>query len=101
MENAKTVDECYVTFTQYLLPNGRRELVAEQVSTEAFALALKIVAAGYVFECEVLRNGIVSQTVTDKDGDDIAIELSANERPSIDAAREKLIRDAAKLLNLK
>lgn len=48
-----------VIFTQYLRPNGRRQSVWLTVPPESKMKANVLVAAGYAFECEELRTGMV------------------------------------------
>lgn len=52
-----------VPFTQYLLPDGRRQPVEIQVDDETAAKAQQMLDADLRFECEVLRNGVVSFTI--------------------------------------
>ena len=73
------------------------ELIHIQRPEPIELLAAKIFAAGYVFECETLRTGEVSLTVTHHDRGDEWIELCANDQ-SVPATVDKLITGfAAKL----
>jgi hypothetical protein len=84
-----------VTFTKYTQPDGRRSQIQLPISEEAFPLAEALRMQGYVFEIEVLPNGIISQTVTDDD-DDIEIELCGP--GGQEAARIELITRAHALV---
>lgn len=67
-----------IPFTQYLLPNGRRAAVRLPVDEETFAKAAEIMATGFVFEIEMLRDGRVSATITHPEHGDAEIVLCAN-----------------------
>ena len=69
-----------ITFTQYLLPDGRQREAYIERPDEVVAKARRIIDAGYAFECERLRNGMISLTIADhENGEDVAIELFADE----------------------
>jgi hypothetical protein len=80
-----------ITFTQYLLPYGRQRESYIERPDDVVAKARQIIAAGYVFESEKLRNGFISLTITDhKVGEDVAIELFDNDY-EVPARVDKLI----------
>lgn len=82
-----------IPFTQYLRPDGRRILVKVERPPEIEAKAQAILDAGFVFECEILRNGHVSFTISDpKEEEDVAIELCVND-PLVSVAIDKLITE--------
>jgi hypothetical protein len=54
-----------VQFIQYMLPNGTKKPVWIDLPDEVEAKAALIRQAGFVFEIEVLRNGMVSATIGD------------------------------------
>lgn len=55
-----------VPFTQFLRPNGRQQQVTIKLDDETENMAKEILAIGrYRFEIEVLRNDMVSATVSD------------------------------------
>jgi hypothetical protein len=61
-----------IEFTQFLLPNGRQEKIYLPLanSTEEFRQKVAaILSAGFRFEIEMLRNGMVSATISDDYGD--------------------------------
>lgn len=64
-----------IPFTQYVLPNGKRKSLEITRPAEIMRKAYAILAAGYHFECEQLRDGIWSYTIGDNKGD-YAQELS-------------------------
>jgi hypothetical protein len=84
-----------IPFTQYLLPDGRRVPVSIDVEPDIQALAEELMSAGHRFECEMLRTGEVSFTVTakEKDEPDIAIEVCAN-GPQVLVAVDNLVKKA-------
>lgn len=81
-----------IEFTQYLRPNGRMTLVEISRPDEIEKLATEVIEAGGRFECEELRTGHASLTVS-YDGDDIAIELCRN-GPEVPHAVDRLVRIA-------
>lgn len=84
-----------ISFTQYLLPHGRRSPIAINVEPDIQALAEELMSAGHRFECEILRTGDVSFTVTakEKDEPDIAIEVCPN-GPQVPLAVDNLVKKA-------
>lgn len=79
-----------IPFTQYLLPDGRQMPVVIEVSDEAHAAAMKLIDTGLEFECEVLRTGDVSLTITDPAEGDLDIAVVPN-GPGMREAVEKLV----------
>ena len=79
-----------IPFTQYKLPDGRRVEIQIERPTAVAEKAQRIIAAGYVFECEVLRNGEVSFTITDPEEGDLAFQVCAN-GSAVPAAVDRLI----------
>lgn len=84
-----------IPFTQYLMPGGRKTSVEIDRPPEVEQLADEVISRGWVFECEMLRTGAISFTVSDGE-DDVCIELSPNGPQVLDAV-DKLVRDAAML----
>lgn len=82
-----------IQFTQYTLPHGRRSTTEIERGADVEAKAREIIAAGYRFECELLRTGHVSLTITDpNEGEDVAIELVPN-GPGVGEAVDKLVSE--------
>ena len=52
-----------IPFTQFILPNGRREATSITRPPEILEKANLLLAAGFSFEIEVLTNGFVSMEV--------------------------------------
>lgn len=82
-----------IPFTQFSLPKGERRAISIMVAPAAAAKAQTIIAAGFTFECEVLRSGNVSLTITHPEKGDLAIRVRRNDRRSIVAAVEEMVRD--------
>lgn len=90
-----------IPFTQYLRPHGRPRQIEFETTPDQAAVeaeALRIIAAGYRFECEELSTGDVSLTIVgpDENGDetDVAIEVVPN-GPAVVAAVERLVVQGA------
>ncbi len=66
-----------IPFTEYVLPYGARRSLEVKRSEGIETKAQAILAKGFHFECEQLRNGMWSYTIGDEDGD-YAHELSVN-----------------------
>lgn len=76
-----------IPFTQFLRPDGRRADVEIERPDEIAALAYRIMSCGYRFECEHLRTGHASFTISNDEGD-YAITVVPNGPqvpPAIDA----------------
>lgn len=91
-----------IPFTQFKRPDGRKVPVTIERPPEVEALAKSIMQAGCRFEIEVLMTGQISmeivRDVPDPDiYDSIAREICSN-GPAVDTAVDKMIRDAAALL---
>lgn len=57
-----------VTFTQYVLPHGRRREESIERPTEIEAIAERFIESGGRYECEVLTTGHVSLTAVKEVG---------------------------------
>jgi|SRR6478609_8136340 len=81
-----------IPFTQFLRPNGRRELIHMPTSDdELFAKANKIIEAGYEFQAEVLSDDITcSFTITHPEDGDVAIKLCANGPQTLAAVNDMI-----------
>jgi hypothetical protein len=88
-----------VAFTQFLLPRGERLPTSIDMSADVEAMADRLIAAGYRFECEVLRTGHVHVDccgpALDGSGEDLplASEICSN-GPEVPQAVEQMIREA-------
>jgi len=97
----KTVDG-WIPFTQYILPDGRREHV-EISRPEVAPLADRFIEAGGKFECEMLNDyKTISLTAAFETGDagwqDIAIKLVPN-GPEVPHAVSALVEAAVQFLD--
>ena len=86
----------WIRFTQYLRPNGRKQVIFAPMPEGMADKVSAILAAGDSFEAEVLGTGIVSLTVTDHT-QDYAIELCPN-GPEVVEALKRLIEGAYKFI---
>jgi hypothetical protein len=85
-------------FIQYCLPGGRRKPASCEVSDEMGAMADKIIEKGFRFECEILRSGEVSLTISDPEEErDVCIKICEN-GPKVNECRDALIREGYELL---
>ena len=66
-----------VKVTQYLMPDGRQKQITTRLLKTSEKDYLDMLKAGYYFEIEMLRTGLISVTIT-KDEDDIDIEVIPN-----------------------
>lgn len=83
-----------IPFTQFLRPDGRKREVRIERPTPVARAALRLIEAGYRFECEELSTGHASLTVVDpKDEVDIAIEVVPN-GPEVPGAVDRLVKMA-------
>jgi hypothetical protein len=80
-----------ITFTQFVLPRGDRRYVSIEVAPDVASKADTIVARGFRFECELLRTGQVSLTITDPEEGDADIRVVPN-GPGVRDAVEDLVR---------
>lgn len=82
-----------VEFTQYLRPNGRKQLIYIELDEETEDKAEQIIAKGLTFECEVLSDDITcSFTITDPEEGDLDIELCPNGPRVPDAVKRLIMR---------
>jgi hypothetical protein len=85
-----------IPFTQFLRPDGRRMDVSVERPPEVYALAMGLVANGYRFEIEELRDGTVSMDCSRPEDDGpVAMELCRN-GPEVPDAVDRLVRAAAR-----
>lgn len=89
-----------IEFTQYLMPDGRKDTVRIDRPDEVVAASEAIRAAGYSFGCEMLSDWkTISLTVENDDGDfDIEVCLNG---PPVPEAVDRLIFRAAERLKTK
>lgn len=81
-----------IRFTQYLLPNGRRQPVDFVTQREdVFLKSEEIRRAGFHFECEVLRNGSYSGTIGDEYGDYAHAFVADASSPRCQTETERMI----------
>jgi len=76
-------------FTQYLLPNGDKKEIEFIVDGDTEIKAKSILKYGWVFEAEILTNGVVSLTISDGEEDRV-IQVCEN-GTTIPIVIEKLI----------
>lgn len=82
-----------IEFTQYLRPNGEKRKCFIERSSQIEEKADKIIAKGYVFECEELRTGHVSFTIFDPSKqENVAILVCVN-GPNVPTTVDQLISD--------
>ena len=77
-----------ILFTQYLLPNGRRQPQWIDRPAEVEAKAQRFIAAGGWYECEILTTGQVSFTAcmnVNGEPQDIEFQICANGPDVLDA----------------
>lgn len=83
-----------MNFTQYMRPNGRKVFTTINRPPEIEAKAREIEAVGYVFETEVLMNGMCSfECITLPSEEVISHEICKNGPPVLDAV-DKLVNVA-------
>lgn len=85
-----------VSFTQYLLPDGRKKIITLSVADDVDALARKLIDKGYHFEIEILTTGQVAASVGDNDGDYVH-DIGFNDN-TVQQRMETMIRRAAEKL---
>lgn len=86
-----------ITFTQYLLPDGRKTTVRIDRPAPIALMAAAIEKRGYRFECEMLSTREISLTIADDDGD-AAIEIVPN-GPEVPKAVDRMIEQFAATLS--
>lgn len=80
-----------IPFTQFLMPDGRKNQVSIDRPDDIAAKAQEIIAAGFRFECEMLSDrNTVSLTITDPDEGDVEIEIVPN-GPEVPVAIDNMI----------
>lgn len=62
-----------VVFTQYCLPDGRKQPITIDVDDRISDLASSLVARGVWFDIEILRTGDVSMSAERDDGGDVEV----------------------------
>ncbi len=89
-----------ITFTEYVLPNGRKRPMQIERPVEITDLAESIQRKGYRFEIELLRTGHVSMTVeNNSDEQPLAHKLVPN-GSKVPETVDALVRTAAERLKL-
>jgi hypothetical protein len=90
-----------IPFTQYLLPDGRKQVIAIKATAETGEKAKKLIEQGYRFECEILRDlRTVSLTVVGpNDEGDVACEICARGPRRIPPAVQRLVTRAVAFHN--
>lgn len=87
-----------IPFTQYLRPDGKKQLIFIDRPDEIATVAKHVTDKGFRFEAEVLTTGHVSLTVFDPEDEvDIAIKVVPN-GPEVVEAVDELVRIAASRL---
>lgn len=81
-----------VTFTRYLMPDGRRTTVTIDCPHDVADKADQLHSRNLVLECEVLRTGEVSLTITDQEEEDVDIRVVPN-GPAVPEAVYDLVRE--------
>jgi hypothetical protein len=90
--------ETAIPFTQYLMPDGRKNSVWIDRSAPIAEKAKTIIAKGYVFECEMLGDyRSISLTITDPKEGDVEIEVVPN-GPEVPEAIDRMIERFAATL---
>lgn len=89
-----------ISFTQYLMPDGRRQEVQIERPKEIEDLALEAYRQGWALECEMLPDyETVSFTITDDLEGDLAHELCKN-GPEVEEAVDRLLRRVPALIEV-
>lgn len=79
-----------IKFTQYLMPDGRKDPVLIDRPQPVYDKATQIVEAGYCLEIEMLQDySTISMTIA-RDGDDHAIKVVPN-GPEVPKAVDEMI----------
>ena len=80
-----------ISFTQFLMPNGRKRNIQVKRPEDIEDKARQITFAGYKFECEILQTGLVSLTIADPLlEEDVEVEICHN-GPEVNHALDKMI----------
>lgn len=80
-----------IPFTQFVAPHGKRRDTSIEVAPDVHEKAMRLIADGLRFECEVLSTGHVSMTITDPEDGDLDIRVRPN-GPGIREAVEDMVR---------
>jgi hypothetical protein len=81
-----------IPFTQFLRPNGAQRQVTIDLDDETETMAQAILAKGFKFEIEELRNGMVSATVADpKEDRDVMFAKFVPNGPEVPEAIKTMI----------
>lgn len=80
-----------IPFTQFVPPHGKRRETSIEVSPAIHEKAMRLIADGLSFECEILSTGEVSITITDSEEGDLDIRVVPN-GPLVRDAVEDLVR---------
>lgn len=86
-----------IPFTQYMMPNGRRQAVHIDRPDEISVRAEKIIERGYRFEVEMLSDFQTISLTIANDEDDHEIEICQNGPEVPDAIDRMIVRFADKL----
>lgn len=88
------MSETAISFTQYLLPDGRTKQVSVNRPADIAAMARELQLRGLKFDVEILTTGAVSMTVEDEATEEtLAHEVVAN-GPGMGEAVDRLVRTA-------
>lgn len=82
-----------IPFTQYLMPDGRRNEVTIDMPANVEQAAFALIEKGCHFDIEMLSTGMISMTC-EKDEDLIAIEVCPNDERVV-AGVEKIVKQSA------
>ena len=91
-----------IPFTQFLFPDGAPRAMLVDRSVDIATKADAVIKRGGRFEIEVLSNGVVSMTVEHRDHEiPVAIQLSPNGPPVLEAVDVLVMQAWERLVNLK
>lgn len=83
-----------IPFTQYLLPNGRQRPASLNTHATIEIQAYELIDAGYVFEVEMLSNGVIHMDCH-QPGDELPISLQlCDNGPQVLEAVQNLVLDS-------
>lgn len=83
-----------ITFTQFILPNGRTEQVSIQRPVDVEKMASEIKLHGYAFEVEILTTGLVSMEILNRMEEDVLAHELCENGPVVLEAVDLLVRNA-------
>jgi hypothetical protein len=94
--STQAVTDKGIPFTQFLMPNGRKEQVWIKRPAPIEEKAAAILAKGLRFECEMLSDyATIHLTISDPaEGEDVAVKLCSN-GPAVPDAVDSLIAEFA------